>query len=109
MFTTCCEILNTITPSPETNFKKYLIELTFRCYTCNIFRAIKVLQYVRKLYIKRNILYKGYARLIVGSIIEVRLALSEGLSLEMSKLSLNKSSKDEEQVERTEKSSGEIG
>ena len=45
-----------ITYSTETNFKKYLIELTFRCYTCNIFRAIKVLQYVEKLYIKRNIL-----------------------------------------------------
>ena len=37
---------------------------------------------------------------------EVRLALSEGLSLEMSKLSLNKSSKDEQQAEI---SSGEIG
>ena len=40
---------------------------------------------------------------------ELRLALSEGLSLEISKLSLNKSSKDEEQEDRMEKSSGEIG
>ena len=40
---------------------------------------------------------------------EVRLALIECLSLEMSKFSLNKSSKDEEQVDRTEKSSGDIG
>ena len=40
---------------------------------------------------------------------ELRLALSEGLSLEISKLSLNKSSKDEEQEDRMEKSSGETG
>ena len=40
---------------------------------------------------------------------ELRLALSEGLSLEISKLSLNKSSKDEEQEDRIEKSSGDIG
>ena len=39
---------------------------------------------------------------------EVRLALIEGLSLEMGKFSFNKSLKDEEQVDRTEKSSGDI-
>ena len=39
----------------------------------------------------------------------MRLALSEGLSMEMSKLTLNKRSKDEEQVEGMEKSSGEVG
>ena len=27
-------------------FKKYSMKLTFRCYTCNIFRAIKVLQLI---------------------------------------------------------------
>ena len=32
------------------------MKLTFRCYTRNIFRAIKVLQYVQKLYTKQNIL-----------------------------------------------------
>ena len=32
------------------------MELTFRCYTCKIFRAITVLQYLQKLYTKRNIL-----------------------------------------------------
>ena len=36
---------------------------------------------------------------------EVRLALGEGFSLEIGKLSLNKSSKDEEQTDRMEKSS----
>ena len=30
--------------------------LTFRCYTCNIFRAVKVLQYVPTLYTKGSIL-----------------------------------------------------
>ena len=40
---------------------------------------------------------------------ELRLALCDGLSLEISKLSLNKSSKDEEQEDRMEKSSREIG
>ena len=32
------------------------MKLTFRCYACNILRARKVLQYVQKLYAKRNIL-----------------------------------------------------
>ena len=32
------------------------MKLTFRCYTCNIFRAIYVLQCLRKHYTKRNIL-----------------------------------------------------
>ena len=41
---------------------------------------------------------------------EVRLALNEGLGLEMTKLCLNNGSKDdEEQVDRMEKLSREIG
>ena len=55
-----------ITYLNRTNFsKKYLVKPTFRRYTCNILRAIKVLRYVQKFYTKRR-LYIRLQQMVKG-------------------------------------------